>query len=260
MSDESRLILDRYKDLLTLDVPRRSVVPAECHDADTSQHWRTRALRAEAALEDARAALRRATDPAPDDLLGVRLVNGCASLPDDTPAWVADLFREAWTAIRTLRADAATKAATIAAQDEEIERLGAQIERLKTRLEVVETERNQARDERDDLSEQIAAIRNWIDARTDAPRTDDSGAPLTLVQRLTATRAEFVRVQTERDIAEDLVSRAIANAGHHRTSPLWSHVMHLFGVGATRAQDLCRAHGYDPDQEVGPSQRPRRMT
>jgi ribosome modulation factor len=61
-------------------------------------------------------------------------------------------------------------------------------------------------------------------------------------------------------VAEDLVSRAIANAGHHRARPLCSHVSHMFAIGATRAQDLCRAHGYDPDQEVGPSKRPRRTT
>lgn len=149
-------------------------------DADASPHWRTRALRAEAALEEARTALRLATDPKPDDLLGARLVNGCASLPDDTPEWVALLLREAWTAIRVLRADAEGKAA---------------------RIDVMET---------------------------------------------------------ERDTTQDLVSRAIANAGRHAARPLWSHIMHLFAVGSTRAHALCAEHGYDPEQEVGPSKRPQR--
>lgn len=103
-------------------------------DADASQHWRTRALRAEAALEEARSALRLATDPKPDDLLGVRLVNGCASLPDDTPEWVALLLREAWTAIRVLRRDAEGKAARIASLDEEVERLRAETEDLRLTL------------------------------------------------------------------------------------------------------------------------------
>lgn len=103
-------------------------------DADASPHWRTRALRAEAALEEARTALRLATDPKPDDLLGARLVNGCASLPDDTPEWVALLLREAWTAIRALRRDAEGKAARIASLDEEVERLHAETEDLRLTL------------------------------------------------------------------------------------------------------------------------------
>lgn len=177
-------------------------------DADASQHWRTRALRAEAALEEARSALRLATDPKPDDLLGVRLVNGCASLPDDTPAWVADLIREAWQAIRVLRADAEGKAA---------------------RLDVMETERNEARD-------------RLADARADHLDAMDSAK----------------RARAERDAAQVLVANAIANAGRHAARPLWSHIMHLFAVGSTRAHALCAEHGYDPDQEVGPSKRPQR--
>ena len=176
-------------DPLVLEVQNLRTAYADAlADADASQHWRTRALRAEEALEEA-------------------------------------------------RVDAEGKAA---------------------RLDVMETERNEARDERDDLAEQIAAIGTWIDARTDAPRTADSGQPLTLVQRLNATRAEFVRVREERDTAQDLVSRAIANAGRHAARPLWSHIMHLFAVGSTRAHALCAEHGYDPDQEVGPSKRPQR--
>ncbi len=282
MSDESRLILDRYKDLLTLDVPRRSVEPAECHDADASQHWRTRALRAEVALEEARAALRLATQPAPDDLLGWRLVNGCASLPDDTPAWVADLFREAWTAIRTLRADATTKAATIAAQDAALEEARAQRAAAFDRHAAETFEKVAALQAA--LEEATALTTAWNDGasaqtagldRDACPYPPDSDLGGAWLGGWTADawqpggrwhvdHAEDLRRHeaTTRalSVAEDLVSRAIANAGHHRTRPLWSHVSHLFAMGATRAQDLCKAHGYDPDQEVGPSQRPRRMT
>lgn len=64
--------------------------------------------------------------PAPDDLLGQRLVNGRASLPDDTPTWVGELLTEAWTAIQALRADGRAKAAQVASADAEIERLTAE--------------------------------------------------------------------------------------------------------------------------------------
>lgn len=61
--------------------------------------------------------------PAPDDLLGQRLVNGRASLPDDTPTWVGALLDEALGAIQALRADGRTKAAQVESADAKIERL-----------------------------------------------------------------------------------------------------------------------------------------
>lgn len=52
---------------------------------------------------------------------------------------------------------------------------------------------------------------------------------------------------------EDLVSRAI-RCSHRVTSlkvPRWTCVKRVFSVGSTRAHELCRRFGLDPDEIVG---------
>lgn len=52
---------------------------------------------------------------------------------------------------------------------------------------------------------------------------------------------------------EDLVSRAI-RCSHRVTSlkvPRWTCVKRVFSVGSTRAHELCRSYGLDPDETVG---------
>lgn len=55
-----------------------------------------------------------------------------------------------------------------------------------------------------------------------------------------------------------LVHNAIANARpcEKGERPLWSVVADIFAIGSTSAKTLCRAHGYDPDQVVGPMANP----
>lgn len=56
---------------------------------------------------------------------------------------------------------------------------------------------------------------------------------------------------TDQDLV-DLVERAVRNAG--RTGPRrqrWVAVRDAFAVGLTRAVDLCRLFGLDPDEQVG---------
>lgn len=51
-----------------------------------------------------------------------------------------------------------------------------------------------------------------------------------------------------------LIWGAIANAKNPRfhSRPLWAVVKNIFGCGASRATDLCREYGFDPDKEMPP--------
>jgi hypothetical protein len=51
----------------------------------------------------------------------------------------------------------------------------------------------------------------------------------------------------------DLERRIVANAGLRSGRPLprWSHVADATGFGSTRAQQMCRDAGFDPDEVVG---------
>lgn len=54
---------------------------------------------------------------------------------------------------------------------------------------------------------------------------------------------------------EDLVERVLMNVGRSArpARELWAHVTHAFAVGSTRARDLCRQFGLDPDEKRGAS-------
>lgn len=56
------------------------------------------------------------------------------------------------------------------------------------------------------------------------------------------------------DIADSvLVARAIRSAryrGRHGSMPRWAVVMEVFALGSGYAQQLCVAHGFDPDTPV----------
>lgn len=49
-----------------------------------------------------------------------------------------------------------------------------------------------------------------------------------------------------------LIWGAIANAKNPNFGnyPLWAVVRDIFGCGASRATDLCREYGFDPDKEL----------
>ena len=54
-------------------------------------------------------------------------------------------------------------------------------------------------------------------------------------------------------VNESLIDRAVRSArpmkyGRH---PRWIGVMGVFACGSTRASELCRAHGIDPEELVG---------
>ena len=50
----------------------------------------------------------------------------------------------------------------------------------------------------------------------------------------------------------ELIHRVISNAGRHVTPmPRWGAITRLFAVGSTYAAQLCRDHGFDPDEQVG---------
>ena len=46
----------------------------------------------------------------------------------------------------------------------------------------------------------------------------------------------------------------VANAGRlsSKYAPRWAYVCEAVGIGSTSAKDLCREHGFDPDESVGP--------
>lgn len=54
---------------------------------------------------------------------------------------------------------------------------------------------------------------------------------------------------------EDLVERVLMNVGRSArpAHELWVHVKNAFAVGSTRARDLCRRFGLDPDEKRGAS-------
>lgn len=66
------------------------------------------------------------------------------------------------------------------------------------------------------------------------------------------TPLEVETLRAEQDRLNRLIASAIANAHTTatRVKPLWVCVRDLFAVGSTTAHELCRAHGYDPDQAV----------
>ena len=53
--------------------------------------------------------------------------------------------------------------------------------------------------------------------------------------------------------ADDLVERAVRNAGHNREPQRvrWAYVRSTFGLGSTSSAGLCRRFGLDPDELVG---------
>jgi hypothetical protein len=46
----------------------------------------------------------------------------------------------------------------------------------------------------------------------------------------------------------ELLRRAVYTARGRRKGPRWVAVMETFMLGSTRAQELCRRFGYDPDE------------
>lgn len=59
-------------------------------------------------------------------------------------------------------------------------------------------------------------------------------------------------VERDRTELEDLVRRAVRNAGPHKLihSPRWGWVKDTFGVGSTKARKLCTIFGLDPDEVI----------
>ncbi len=56
-------------------------------------------------------------------------------------------------------------------------------------------------------------------------------------------------VRVDRD---GLAWRVVANAGHRgRRKPRWAHVADATGYGNSRAQELCREAGFNPDETCG---------
>lgn len=56
---------------------------------------------------------------------------------------------------------------------------------------------------------------------------------------------------------EDLLRRAVGHLGviARRRQPRWAVAMDLFATGSTSAARLCLRFGFDPDSEIGPSER-----
>lgn len=76
------------------------------------------------------------------------------------------------------------------------------------------------------------------------------------IEQLTAERDHYrsaLAAQTARvKELEGLVRRAVAASGWLRTqAPRWIHVMNAFGLGATRAHELCASLGVDPEEMAG---------
>lgn len=68
----------------------------------------------------------------------------------------------------------------------------------------------------------------------------------------TVTPMGVQTLRADLEQANRLIASVIGSAhlSATRVKPLWVCVRDLFCVGSTRAQELCAAHGYDPDQGV----------
>ena len=64
-----------------------------------------------------------------------------------------------------------------------------------------------------------------------------------------ARRALAAEQERSARLIQPVMASAHLIAGDRR-APLWSLVAEIFAVGSTRAESMCRDHGYDPDQEV----------
>ncbi len=68
-----------------------------------------------------------------------------------------------------------------------------------------------------------------------------------------AIKSLYEQLVAERKYSAELERRMVANAGSARNerAPRWIHVSRATGFGSTRAQELCRSVGFDPDEMVG---------
>ena len=48
----------------------------------------------------------------------------------------------------------------------------------------------------------------------------------------------------------DLIRRAIMNVRKNKTTLNWVHIMNIFGVGSTRAKEICKTYNIDPESTV----------
>ena len=49
---------------------------------------------------------------------------------------------------------------------------------------------------------------------------------------------------------DDLIRRAIFNVKKKKSTQNWIHVKDIFGVGSTRAADICKEYSIDPYSTV----------
>ncbi|MFA5801258.1 MAG: hypothetical protein WC911_02150 [Thermoleophilia bacterium] len=69
---------------------------------------------------------------------------------------------------------------------------------------------------------------------------------------LRALIEEVRRLRKIEEVDRKLLWGAVHNAGRKtKRGPRWAHVRNALGTGSTTAQELCREHGMDPDEEIG---------
>ena len=74
-------------------------------------------------------------------------------------------------------------------------------------------------------------------------------AMLVLIDEREAAAAEIARLRAEVERLNRLAWGAVANVRARRVDqPRWSLVMTALGIGSTRAHEVCREHGFDPDE------------
>lgn len=63
-------------------------------------------------------------------------------------------------------------------------------------------------------------------------------------------RSRLIAAELKNEVLERLLERAVRNAGRLATvtAPRWAHVKNVFAVGSTRARDLCKRFGLDPEE------------
>lgn len=94
--------------------------------------------------------------------------------------------------------------------------------------------------------------------------SDDAQAKIEALERSMADQARLLsesaaryadraaKAEAELAVATELLERAVHIAGHRSPRGMkWGHVGRVFGVGSTRAVELCCKFGIDPDETVG---------
>ena len=102
----------------------------------------------------------------------------------------------------------------------------------------------------------FVAMGGWTGRRCRVCRRWVWGGPTACVACVAAEERAALLAENARLRAESkrIGWGVVANAGRlsSKYAPRWAYVCEAVGIGSTSAKDLCREHGFDPDESVGP--------